>query len=196
MPFSASHSFTAMAAAAEPAPNRLWPQPWPACVLRTGCLTGTAVLRQAGQGVVFAENADDRRAAAGLRAEGGGDVADVLGDRKTGGLQLILKQRGALRFLIADLGELPDLLRHLRPMLRTLVEPLEEHGAVHFGQLTAGRGCCEQREKCRERRENSAAEHSRCRKCRRRGMNRHQPNRPARQVKLRRRFSICSQCRR
>ncbi|MNX77864.1 hypothetical protein D3C86_1094260 [compost metagenome] len=75
-------------------------------------LHGVHRLRQAGQGVVFGKDRDDR-AVAVLEAgqEGRGFVGDARRDVEAGLGQLALEQGGALRLLIAQLRELPDLER-------------------------------------------------------------------------------------
>ena len=68
-------------------------------------------LRQPGQRVELADDADDRLAGSERRDERGRDVGDAGLHLKAGGAELLLQQRAALLFLVADLGEAPDLLR-------------------------------------------------------------------------------------
>ena len=70
------------------------------------CYAG--LLRQAGQGVVFAEDRDHRAGFSGLAHYRGGDARDVTGDAKTLGLQHrdMLRARTELR--VAEFRAIPD----------------------------------------------------------------------------------------
>src|SRR6185295_11648912 len=73
---------------------------------------GLRLLRQSGQRVELADDADDRLAGAEGRDERGRDAGDAGSHLEPGRLELLLQQRAALLFLIADFGEAPDLLRN------------------------------------------------------------------------------------
>ena len=75
---------------------------------------GLRFLRQPGQRVELADDADHRLAGAERRDERGGHAGDAGRDLEAGGLQLLLQQRAALLLLVADLGEAPDLLGDAR----------------------------------------------------------------------------------
>ena len=65
-------------------------------------------LRDAGQRVEFAEDANDRRPLAEARGEGRRHARDSRRDGEARGPELLLQERRALRFLVTDLGETPD----------------------------------------------------------------------------------------
>lgn len=88
------------------------------------------LLAQAGQCVVFAENANDRLPFAPGRAERGGNAADVVNNLEAGGAQILLQQRRAFDLLVADLGKLPNLAGQLLIMLRPPVHLREQGGLV------------------------------------------------------------------
>ena len=96
-----------------PVPSRLCPHPCPAPSSTTRAPPRCRLLRQAGQRVELAEDADDGLAGAERRDERRGDAGDARAHLNPGRPQLLLQQRAALLFLIADLGEAPDLLRHV-----------------------------------------------------------------------------------
>jgi hypothetical protein len=82
-------------------------------------------LRQAGQGLELADDADDRPAAAPLRGERGGDLGDAGRDVEARALQLLLQQGAALLFLVADFREAPDPQRDIAVHPRSAVEPFQ-----------------------------------------------------------------------
>src|SRR6185437_17169178 len=65
-------------------------------------------LAEAGQGVIFAKEGNDRSAFAPFAHHGGGNIGDVLGDAKTLVTQLAEMLGRGTRLGIADLGHAPD----------------------------------------------------------------------------------------
>ena len=89
-------------------------------------------LRQAGQGVVLAEDRDHRAAVAGLAHHGGRDAGDVLGDAEA-----FLLQHGAMLgdravFRIGDLRHAPDAVGQ-----RLVVRPCGRRRAARFSPSSA-----------------------------------------------------------
>ena len=72
---------------------------------------GNGILRQAGERVVLGDEGEHGLAAAVGGYEGGGNTGDTGLDGEAGAAKFVLQQRGALRFLVADFGEFPDLAR-------------------------------------------------------------------------------------
>jgi hypothetical protein len=87
--------------------------------------SGRRGLRQPGQRVELAHDADDGLALAIRRDEPGRLAGDARLDAKAGRGQFALQQRGALLFLVAELRVVPDRLRRRRKMRGALVDELE-----------------------------------------------------------------------
>ena len=75
-----------------------------------GCALGAPVLGDPRQCVELGEDADDRRAGAPTGDEGGGHAGDARLDVKAGVREVGLEEGRALDLLVADFGEVPDLL--------------------------------------------------------------------------------------
>ena len=71
---------------------------------------GAGLLVQAGEGVKLTQEADDRVAGAVPAGEGGGDVADVLGDLKPGFRQGVAQDFHRAKFLEGGLRAIPNLV--------------------------------------------------------------------------------------
>ncbi len=71
-------------------------------------LGDAGLLAEARQGIIFAEEADDRAALARLAHDGGRDAGDILGDAEALGLQLGGVLRAGADLGVADLGHAPD----------------------------------------------------------------------------------------
>ena len=77
-----------------------------------GIRVGAARLRDPGQGVELGQHPDHGRPLAPRGHESGGHPRHAGLDLESGARQLLLEQRRALGLLVADLGQVPDLLRH------------------------------------------------------------------------------------
>jgi hypothetical protein len=128
----ASQSLTAIAANVEAVPKRWWPQACPASFPAARVALGLDGLRDPRQGVELRQDADDGLARAVARDECRRHAGDAGLDREPRVPQLLLEERRALRFLVADLGEVPDLQRRALGPLTVLVD---ETGNVALGIL-------------------------------------------------------------
>ena len=116
-----------------------------AAVARRAVLDGVMIrglrfLRQPGQRVELADDPDHGLAGAEGRDKRGGNAGDASGHLKAGGLELLLQQRAALRLLVADLGEAPDLLRDAGVLLTLRVDTPKHRLAVGGGRRLRGQG--------------------------------------------------------
>src|SRR5689334_21258951 len=102
-----------------------------------GLLVRHGLLIETGERVVFAEDADHGSAATGFRAERRRDVGDAVGDLEPGLLELVLKERRALGLLIADLGQLPDLMGQRRIVIGLSINPPLHFRTILLCDLTA-----------------------------------------------------------
>ncbi|PAV67326.1 hypothetical protein WR25_08050 [Diploscapter pachys] len=107
-----------------------------------GIALGIGTLGEAGEGVIFGEDADHWPLAAAFEAgdEGGRHAGDARRDGEAGALQFGLEQRAALRFLIADLRRIPDRERGLGEIGRASVDVGEDRLPLRGGNLRGGRG--------------------------------------------------------
>ena len=108
---AAIRSLMAMAAARLAGPNRLCPQLFAAGAV--GLLVGHGLLRDAGQGVVLAHDADDRPTFTVAGHEGGGHLCHPALDLEALGLGVVGEQRGRARLAQRGFGEGPDLVGQL-----------------------------------------------------------------------------------
>ena len=109
-------------------------------VLDRVTVRGLRFLRQAGQRVELADDADHRLAGTERRDERGGHAGDAGGHLEAGGLQLLLQQRAALRLLKADFGEAPDLLRDAGVFVAPRVDGAQHRRAIVGGRRLRGHG--------------------------------------------------------
>ena len=127
----ASHSFTATAAASAPVPSRLWPQPWPGafssiawrCAVCASCDNPGSASNSPTMPMTGLPEPNVATNAVGMSATPRCHL-------EAGGLQLLLQQRAALRLLIADLGEAPDLLRDGGVAVALRVDAAQQRGAI------------------------------------------------------------------
>jgi hypothetical protein len=91
------------------------------------------VLRETGQCIVLAHDADHRFALAPGSGEGRWHARDTIGQGESRRAQFGLEQAGALVFLEADFGELPDFARNITVVRRVPVHGLED-GTLIVGQ--------------------------------------------------------------
>ncbi len=113
------------------------PQPWPGAPACEDFLRGPGFLRQARQGVVFAEDADDRPALAVARHESGRHSRDPALDRETLRLGVVGERLRRTVFDQGRFGEAPDPIAELDELGFVLLDG--GHGFLLFLHGGAGR---------------------------------------------------------
>src|SRR6185503_4454588 len=105
--------------------KKMMPAPVAWSALLNGGALRYGLLRQSRQRIELTDDTDHRFPRAPARDERRGDVGDAGTHLESRGLELGLQQRAALLFLVSDLRERPDLLRHVRVLRAPRVECLE-----------------------------------------------------------------------
>jgi hypothetical protein len=95
----------------QPAPSRLWPQPWPLTTpVRAWLLIGDGLVAQSWQRIVFGQQTQDGRARAPFRDKGGWHASRAAtGNAEALFLQDLYQQLRRFYFGQGKLGEAPDL---------------------------------------------------------------------------------------
>ena len=110
VPEDASQSLTASAAAHRSRAEEVVPAGVTRAHLEQGRGLGAPVLGDSRQRVELGQDADDRRAGAPAGHEGGGHAGDARLDGEAGVREMGLEEGRALDLLVADFGEVPDVL--------------------------------------------------------------------------------------
>ena len=92
--------------------------------------SGLRFLRQPRQRVEFADDADDRFPGSERGDKCRGNVGDAGAHLEAGGFQLLLQERAALYFLIADFREAPDVFGDARIVVAPRIHSLRHRGLV------------------------------------------------------------------
>lgn len=105
-----------------------------------GLALGDVLLGETGEGVVFADDADNGGSGAPFGDEGGRDAGHVFGDAEAVGLEFVAKQGGAFELLVAGFGVFPDLAGDLAEAFGAGIDGGEDGGFEGAGALGRGGG--------------------------------------------------------